>query len=197
MSRQESTLIDLGAAIEDGLYESDATIDRIAEQIEQWLIDAHKPQTKACEKIARKINGSINRQLTVQANGIDHVVTQLLTWISGQLATSEWTLTGIAVKAGCIQAGLSLDAVVWDQEPACSLGPEYGGTLILDCRGLGEQLAPFLEVLREIRDRMGGVAVKLPGEPASKEEDEDAGTSENLPVVAASDVEPNYLSALA
>ena len=164
MDRHESSLIELGAAIEDGLFDHDQRCSAVAGKIDEWIIACGNDSDKCLNKINKKVNYHVNRLLTGQANQIDQVVTQLLTWISACLASSEWTLTGLAVKADLCDAGQSLDVIEWDQPPACDLGPEYGGTLILDCRGLADQLAPLLEVLREIRDRIGGAPLAVPGE---------------------------------
>lgn len=196
MASGDSAIVDLGIAIEDGLYECDQMCFAIIDKLTNHLCEAVKDQDKAVNKIARKISGFIGRELAKQSNGIDQVATKLLAWIGGCAASNEWTLTGIAVKAGILGAGDSLDSVVWDQEPATSLGPEYGGTLVLDCRGLADQLAPLLEVLREIRDRMPALAITLPGETPELPPVADPGplpvmvmaTPEELQIYAASTV---------
>jgi len=162
MTSDQNQDVDSGLSL--ALDDQEASLAPILGNIDGWIKSNLASQDKTCLKCQNKVKSCITKSQTNQANQIDSVLTKINSWINQNQLMHDWTLAGIAVKAGVIEPGQGVDDVRWDIEPAASLGPEYGGTLVLSCRELITTIEPLLEVLREIRDRMGGVPTSIPGE---------------------------------
>ena len=164
MTQDQVAQYEIAAGLEAGCAANESDLDGLVCKLADWLDDSLDNQQKVIAKVQSKLRGKITAAQTRDANALDSIFTGLVRWIDNGLSNSEWTLTGIGTKAGVVQPGQAIDQVDWQPDPGQSLGPEYGGTLVLSCRELGPALEPLLEVLREIRDRIGGAPVVVAGE---------------------------------
>jgi hypothetical protein len=154
------------------------------------LIGAVEAELKlafACvEKRTKKLKAALGRTDAQAGNALDQVVTRAKSHIQQHVTTNEIVLNQLAVKGGVIQVGDSLDD--WTNPPS---EPEpvvqWGGTLVLSVREAIPHLDQLIEVLKEIRDRLPGLAFELKGEVPSTERPELLPATLSLPKAVTDD----------
>lgn len=119
-------------------------------------------------KLLRKIDHASTKQL----DALDGVYTRLLQGLDAYQFDAHHLLEQLAVKGGFTQVGQPLEtALLKEVTEAPQLA--YAGTLVLAVKEAVPYLEQLIEVLREIRDRMPPLSIRVKGEtPPASEQDE-------------------------
>jgi hypothetical protein len=160
--------LDIDSGLSNEMDSQEESFAGIIQGVNDWIKDSLKSQDATCAKCAKKINSYISRQSATQGNTIDALLTQILQWVDTNQVSQEWTLGQVAAKAGVINPGEGIATINWNYEPQAETCDVDRKILWLDCEKLAPCLAPLIEVLREIRDRMGYAPALIPGEPPAK-----------------------------
>lgn len=151
-SISELSEYDLDVGIQEACLNHEQHFCRITDTIGSWIADCIGDNARKLDKISRKLHRHISLSLTNQSNTLDGIVTRLESWLRSRIASDEWALSQVAVKAGLVEVGQTLDDVLWPNEHGVTEREVNREVIVLDCTGLSEHLSPLVEVLREIRD---------------------------------------------
>lgn len=129
------------------------------------------------EKAKKKLKQALGKEQAKVGNDLESSIGKLSTDLYYGLADNEAILQQLAVKGGVLKVGDPLDWLV-DGKPEPESPLKWGGQLILNMGDIKHVFVELIEVLREIRDRLGGIPVEYKGEePAEEFEDVTQSTS--------------------
>jgi hypothetical protein len=122
---------------------------------------------KIITRLQEKVIKAADRDTTRQLDQLDGVYTRVLEGLNLWQEDANFLLTQLAAKGGFTKAGEPLEAAL-QKEVTEAPQLAYAGTLVLAVKEAIPFFEQLIEVLREIRDRLPGVATDLRGEPPAK-----------------------------
>jgi hypothetical protein len=131
--------------------------------LNQGIAQLSQQNSKATVKLGNAIIKEIAQGVADNNAAVDQIGTAVLEPLFDWQAQNDLLLNQLASASGLIQPGDPLIAALTQQ---ASDQPElaYSATLLLALRDAIALVPPFLEVLREIRDRMPSLPVTFTGE---------------------------------
>ncbi len=159
----------LQEGIDTLLADNNAKVTLVATAINNYLAKAIKKNGKVLIKIGDVILNNIAQKTVDNDNRIDLVKTAILGGIAQKIDTSKAQLDYLAGLTGQPGPG---DPVVLAAAQNAQDMPELAVTsaIGLAVDRMADLMDELVEVLAEIRDRMPGVAIRLPGElPVTRE----------------------------
>lgn len=151
-------------AIDQILSEQDDTISGPVQSLSDATFAVQEPIDGTLKKVRQKVQQAADRQTTMALDTLDSAITNILQATDTWQFDLHFMLTQLAAKAGLTQPGEQLASAVTVSAEAVP-GPTYGSTLVLSIREALPVFADLIEVLREIRDRMPPLALRVAGEP--------------------------------
>lgn len=162
----------LQAANADALVLPMSTVNKtIADLVDKNSTLIGKLQTK----ILRKLDHATTKNL----DHLDGVYTRLLAGLDAYQFDANHLLQLLASKGSFIKTGEPLETALIEE---VTKAPElaYGATMVLEISRLAPYFQELVEVLREIRDRMPPLSIRVKGEtpPASEPNEPEADTDQ-------------------
>lgn len=150
-------------AIEEMLVGEESAIAIPLTKMNQGIAQLSEENSKLITRMQGKILKSLARHVTAEDNDLELLSTVILNGLQQWQNENHLLLTQLAAKAGFTNAGDELEAALIQQ---VAEAPElaYSATLLLAIRDAFPYAERLIRVLEEIRDRMGGASVQLPGE---------------------------------
>jgi len=162
----------------DGLEQNEIALGGIGQTLDTACSECLSDSDVTLSKIKRKLLQSIGRNLANNENNLEQTCTAITQALTDGITTNEIEIQQIAAKSGAIPVGADLTDLL-EIPTGYTMQAPVTGTFILDARNFGPFCQSLIDVLREIRDRLPGMAVELPGEEQSEETedtDEEAAT---------------------
>lgn len=149
--------------IEATLTQNDAAIQIPLTKIHQGIAELSKDNAKIITKLQGKVIKFLDRTVTSHDNELDRVQTLVLRGLQNWQNDNRLMLTQLAAKTGLTAPGDPLEAALVER---VAEAPDlaYSATLLLALREFQRPLGRLIEVLEEIRDRLPGAPVQVPGE---------------------------------
>lgn len=132
------------------------------------------------EKLKKKLKQSLGKSQAAVGNELESSIGKLVGVLYQGLVDNEAILQQEAVKGGVLQPGEPIDVLV-DGKPDLESPLKWGGQLILNMGDIKGVFVELLEVLREIRDRIGGVPMEFKGEEPAEDFEEPEQITTQLP----------------
>lgn len=140
--------------------------------LNQAISDVVDLNGKAIKRITERILRETDKHAVATDNALEAITTGLLGGVDSWLGDTEYLLRDLASRGGLIGPGDPLtQALIQEVTHAPEL--EFSATLLLAAKDAIGKFGQLIEVLREIRDRLPAVEVRLPGEAASGVKDEE------------------------
>ncbi len=173
-------------AINQLLSENDQAIRIPMDAINQGIAELINDSGKIVSRVSGAVVRQISKELTANENLIDPVPTAVLSAIGGYLQENELLLNHLASAAGLLQPGYPLEAALVEQ---VAKAPDLmvSTTLLMALREWTPAIESIAKTLKEIRDRLPPVAIRLKGESP----DDEQGTDKPDDNAADADIEPD------
>ena len=157
------------SAIENLLAGEEDTLSIPLSKINQGIAQLVTQNEKLVTKLQGKVIKDINRHLTHQDNAIDGLSTTVLSGLQAWQDSTHLLLTQLAAKSGLTGPGDPLEQALVEQ---VAEAPElaYSAALLIALREAMGRFDGLVEVLREIRDRIGGEPVRFAAEQPAVDE---------------------------
>lgn len=122
--------------------------------VNQAVVDVVDKNSALIGKLQGKILRKLDHATTKNLDALDGVYTRLLAGLDAYQYDAHYLLQQLAVKGGITQAGQPLETALLEQ---VTRAPElaYGATLVLAVKEAIPFFEQLIQVLREIRDKLG------------------------------------------
>lgn len=161
--------------------------------INQAIVSLVDKNSTLIGKLQTKILRKLDHATTKNLDHLDGVYTRLLAGLDAYQFDADHLLQLLASKGSFIKAGQPLETALIEE---VTKAPEiaYAGTLVLAVKEAVPYLNLLIEVLREIRDRMPPLSIRIKGEtPPASEPDEPEGDTDEEPAQIAADEPTEWL----
>jgi hypothetical protein len=161
----DTTIVEQTAleSLDAGTLENESRLGAVVNKCLDHVAGSTEELGKTIRSAQTKCKNHLSRATATCADGIDVVVTGMLGWLVSGTDENHFVLQQLAVKTNIVYPGEPLENML-SRHTEEGDGVKYMGELVLSVKEVVPFAKQLLEVLREIRDRIGGFPEVVQGE---------------------------------